>query len=400
MNFYAELISVLKSYDGPLPITAETLSELIRSRNLHFYAVTAQTKELEKELKQLLFNVADLIGKKDLVQSISQNDGDLESLTVSIQELLMFVRDYLVDVEKERDSAKEHLEHAHQKICEIIERLEHVRKIFQSLDTMDLKKAQEEIRTVAKELAFSADLETLRRSVQVHLVSLHKLLNDHYKTQKEKMELLGNRLMHVHKGVLQAGEILREARKQIGIIPDLKETAYKDALTGIGNRRMMEEMLAYHISLSQRTGKPLSICIIDLDNFKQVNDCYGHESGDKCLMELAERISSILRTTDISTRYGGDEFVVILPDTPLESAKIVAERIRHRIEKTKFLLGEQEFRITASIGVGSYEGEDSWKEFFSRVDRMLYRAKSSGRNQSCFVLDTTANFEQQASIAV
>jgi diguanylate cyclase (GGDEF)-like protein len=383
MDFCAEIIAAMKSYRGTAPITPEVLSDLIRERNIHFYAATAQAKELETKLKHLLADVASLMGREDLIRK-ETTDGGLTSLATSIQEVLSAMKECLAEMEREREEAKNHLEQAHDKISQMAGRLEQLCGILKSLqDASDWTPIQTEIRAMAKELAFGSDVETLRRGVQAHLMSIHKALNDQYLNQKKKMELLGNKLMQVHRGVVQAGEILQEAKRQADLVPTLKEAAYRDALTGVGNRRMMEEMLAYHTRLSRRTGKPLSLLIVDLDNFKEINDRYGHDAGDKCLKEVAERLSAALRGTDVLTRYGGDEFVLILPETPLAGARIVAERARKLLEKTRFLYGGSEFRVTASIGVGAHDGESSWQDFFSRVDKGLYRAKAGGKNQFC-----------------
>lgn len=163
----------------------------------------------------------------------------------------------------------------------------------------------------------------------------------------------------------------------------LKKVADLDGLTGINNRRHIFELGQVEWQKTISNEKPLSVLMIDIDFFKKFNDTYGHAIGDKVLIHVAEIISQAVRDTDIVGRYGGEEFAVVLSETPLKLAKIVADRIRKEIEKKKIQTEKfGELSCTVSIGVGVYSGnENSIEELFAKADKMLYNAKESGRNR-------------------
>jgi diguanylate cyclase (GGDEF)-like protein len=122
--------------------------------------------------------------------------------------------------------------------------------------------------------------------------------------------------------------------------------------------------------------------VIDADKFKNINDTYGHAIGDRCLQEIIKRTQPLLRKSDMLVRYGGDEFVVIMPETDTKGAMKVAEKIRQTIEKIEFLYKEDTVRLTVSIGVSCIkEGDKSPMDLFGRADMAVYKAKENGRNQ-------------------
>ncbi len=157
----------------------------------------------------------------------------------------------------------------------------------------------------------------------------------------------------------------------------LAEMSYVDELTGIANHRTLMDHLKSEISEADRTGNPLSIAIFDIDDFKKVNDLKGHVYGDQVLTELAARIKKSIRDTDFAGRYGGEEFMVIFPDTPLTSARKISGRIREAMEARVFL---NDLRITVSGGVSIYGGEDL-NTLIQSADANMYEAKRAGKNR-------------------
>ena len=121
----------------------------------------------------------------------------------------------------------------------------------------------------------------------------------------------------------------------------------------------------------------------DIDFFKKVNDTYGHAAGDEVLREVAARIKTHLRESDIPSRYGGEEFAVLLPYTHIEEAKIVGERLRKAVESKPVELDNQTINVTISMGLAEYNRKESGEELFERADKALYEAKTSGRNRVC-----------------
>jgi diguanylate cyclase (GGDEF)-like protein len=152
-----------------------------------------------------------------------------------------------------------------------------------------------------------------------------------------------------------------------------------DPLTGVGNRRRLEESMAKEISRAERTGGKLCAVMADLDHFKRVNDVHGHESGDKLLVALGALLRQQMRPTDIVTRYGGEEFVLLLPHTDLEHALATAERIRTAL--ACYLIEPLHNPVTASFGVAELATGEQGDALLRRADKALYQAKQSGRNR-------------------
>jgi two-component system cell cycle response regulator len=162
------------------------------------------------------------------------------------------------------------------------------------------------------------------------------------------------------------------------------ELAVTDALTGLNNRRYLDRHLKLLFDRAIARGRTLSICITDIDRFKSVNDTYGHDAGDEVLKEFAARIRSTVRGADLACRFGGEEFVVVMPDTSPETAASVAERLRFVVENQPFVLRQSgaSLNITASLGICStVHGVASAEDLLRQADRALYEAKHGGRNR-------------------
>ena len=162
------------------------------------------------------------------------------------------------------------------------------------------------------------------------------------------------------------------------------ELAITDPLTGLFNRRYMESHVGTLIDRSAARGKSLSLLILDVDYFKSINDSFGHDAGDDVLREFAERLKASIRGIDLACRYGGEEFVVVMPDTDLGIAAMVAERIRRRIAGEPFPIeaGKRTIEVTISVGIAARMGaQDNVALMLKRADEALYRAKRDGRNR-------------------
>jgi two-component system cell cycle response regulator len=162
------------------------------------------------------------------------------------------------------------------------------------------------------------------------------------------------------------------------------EMAITDALTGLHNRRYMESHLATLVEQAQGRGKPLALLIVDIDFFKSINDTHGHDAGDDVLREFAIRLKKSIRGIDLACRYGGEEFVIVMPETDMAVAAVVAERIRRRIATEPFAVasGAAAVPVTISIGLAALAvADDSPAGILKRADQALYRAKRDGRNR-------------------
>ena len=157
--------------------------------------------------------------------------------------------------------------------------------------------------------------------------------------------------------------------------------AYRDPLTGAGNRVALDQTLNREIELTKRHQQDLSILMLDLDHFKLINDLYGHATGDEVLKEVVACIGRCIRQTDMCFRYGGEEFLIMLSNTDGASALRVAERIRMSISDLRFDTDKGALQVTGSIGCASLTFEDDKESLLHRADKALYRAKHAGRNR-------------------
>ena len=163
---------------------------------------------------------------------------------------------------------------------------------------------------------------------------------------------------------------------------ELAGLAEKDPLTGMNNRLSLDAIAERYMQRAARHGMPLSIMLFDLDHFKRVNDEFGHQVGDRVLSEIAHRIGRIIRGEDVAFRFGGEEFLALLPGAPLEQAERVAERLRAAIGEEPVEIGVHSLKLTASFGVVQYlPGRETWDDCVKRVDEALYRAKRGGRDR-------------------
>ena len=201
-------------------------------------------------------------------------------------------------------------------------------------------------------------------------------VNDYLMRPIDKNELLARARSQVRKR--RYTERLRD-NVQMSI-----EMAITDALTGLFNRRYMESHLATLVEQAAGRGKPLAVLVLDIDYFKSINDTHGHDAGDDVLRDFALRIKCSIRGIDLACRCGGEEFVIVMPETDMAVAAMVAERLRRRIaaEPFKIQQGARSVPVTLSIGIAALRGrDDTAAGLLKRADQALYRAKRDGRNR-------------------
>ncbi|MGZ5054272.1 MAG: GGDEF domain-containing protein, partial [Methylobacter sp.] len=225
-------------------------------------------------------------------------------------------------------------------------------------------------------------LEPLKGIITSRLASIAKEIQEH--TQKEAIQR--------QKTQQQLDDLIDKIKSMESESCDLKSKlkiantqALRDTLTGLPNRNAYNERLETELARWKRYGTPLSLIIWDIDHFKTINDRYGHKAGDKVLLLIAKQLSDHSYTTDFISRFGGEEFTMLLPNTDSQSALSRANQLRQVIEKTGFNASGTSVAITISCGITEFIPDDTDEAAFERADQALYQAKQQGRNR-CNVL--------------
>lgn len=161
----------------------------------------------------------------------------------------------------------------------------------------------------------------------------------------------------------------------------LKEASTKDALTGIGNRRMIMDCLKSETARAERLHRPLTLAFADIDHFKAINDTYGHDAGDRVLIEIARVIASRIRDYDVCGRWGGEEFLIVMPEVSVTNGAFIVERIRTTIGELHLCIGSQPVQLSASFGLTEYRQGETVSATINRADAALFSAKRAGRNR-------------------
>ena len=166
----------------------------------------------------------------------------------------------------------------------------------------------------------------------------------------------------------------------IKLFEKIQRQATTDGLTGLANHKTFYEILEKELWRSRRYGGQISLIMVDIDNLKKINDAYGHRAGDKVIREVSRRIRECIRQIDTAARYGGDEFAVILPNTSLSDATVVAERMVDAVANSPTTLKKEQISLSISVGLGQYDADTNPEDITSRSDEALYKAKQAGKN--------------------
>jgi len=245
-------------------------------------------------------------------------------------------------------------------------------------------------------LSFIECLSTTAASTRDYHQKIERYVAEISRT--DDLQALNGILHEVMRDMLLQGEALRsrdqmqqaeqEAQQADGRIKTLEsqlahmsELVREDQLTGSLNRRGLEDVLERELARTDRRGTPLCIALLDLDDFKRINDTHGHAAGDEALIHLVRVVKDTLRTMDVIARFGGEEFLILLPDTPLDSASATITRLQRELTKRIFLYNNQRLLITFSAGVALRAPNETRSALIGRADAALYRAKKAGKNR-------------------
>lgn len=235
-----------------------------------------------------------------------------------------------------------------------------------------------EVWTIQNQVAAATSLDQLKKDVATRLDSIVGAMDSHRHAEQarqvalqQQLDLLGARVREMEESAARVEQRVAEQRRM----------ALIDSLTQLPNRLAYDERMQQEFERWQRYQRPLAVAICDADNFKSINDSYGHLAGDKVLRILAATLRNRLRKTDFVARYGGEEFVVLMPETDGAQALQALEALRQAVAECPFHFREEPVSITLSIGIASFRAGDLPDAVFERADAALYRAKQAGRNR-------------------
>ncbi|MGB9755851.1 MAG: GGDEF domain-containing protein [Desulfurella sp.] len=335
-------------------------------KNLMFS--TKDTKELVyKELAEIIFSTLDIAGDDEKAVSYKK-----ELLAIKKE---IYFNSSLLNTFSIRESIK--------KLIEKKEKIED--EYFNQLQDK-LKQAVKALTYVMN--AFTKDINNYGDIFQNHIDQIDNLVNienidvDNMSKKligialkiKESTVTMNQRIKSLNDSIEKSRQAIEDLQKRL---KEAQENLIIDPLTKVYNRRGLWHFLEHEIEKAGRYRKDLSIIMCDLDKFSEINNTYGHQVGDKVLEAFALTAKSLSRSSDIITRYGGEEFLILVPESNIEQAYQFAEKIRKETEKLKFKYKDKEFHITISLGVAQFRQEDTIETLIERADKALYEAKKT-----------------------
>jgi diguanylate cyclase len=367
-SFSEQLQDVLKTLRDPAAELPDVHTQLVHFSHRLSFAAEEQS-EIKHALLKLLHLIIENISKLTLVDSWL--DGQIDALLAAIRPPLSLR--HLDDVEKRIRDVMHKQAAAKERSLEAQEEMRQMLSAFiEHLSEMNTSSAVFQTRIEAS----AQQIEKVKT-----IEELAPILKEVIGATRAMAEVTSNARDQLNS--LQAKALATEAEiaKLHLELHSASALARHDPLTNTLNRKGLDEALAREIANVRRKGKPLSIALLDIDNFKKLNDRLGHEAGDAALIHLVRIVRESLRPADSLARYGGEEFVILLPDTPLDEAISAMTRLQRELTKNFFLSGNEKILITFSAGVAQLSPEESGVEAINRADQAMYLAKRAGKNR-------------------
>ncbi len=313
-----------------------------------------------------------------------QNANNFDTIKLLQDQLSSLLKQYIYNIDSDREKMGTFVKEIVKRILKIEaginQSFNHTRTSVNSSEELG-SLMDKEISSLKTNMNVSDNIDDLKNQVTQTLSTIEKALEE--KAVKDKSIKI---ISEENRSEFQTGfsKLKKELDQAIKHSKDLETKLNQDPLTKAFNRRAYNKRITNEMARFSRYKTIFSILVIDIDLFKNVNDTYGHAIGDKCLQEITRRATPVFRQNDMFVRYGGEEFVVIIPETDTKGAAILAEKIRQTIEKIEFIYKKDTIKMTVSIGVSEVkEGDKTHETVFERADSALYKAKSEGRNRVC-----------------
>jgi diguanylate cyclase len=234
------------------------------------------------------------------------------------------------------------------------------------------------VSSIEKTITKSTDLTTLKQDVSSNLTEIRKHVEDYKHAEEVKKDISSQSYAKI---IEELSRSQKESEKLQAQLHESKIQLLRDPLTDIANRLAYDERIIVEFNRWKRTNVPLCLALWDLDHFKQINDKYGHGVGDRVLKLFADIIQSRIRKVDLFARIGGEEFVLLMPDTSIENAMNLNNKLRVMLEECNFHYEGQHCKITSSVGVAEFRRGDKAEIVLEKADKALYHSKNTGRNR-------------------
>ncbi len=377
-----------KSVEAPAPRQKGLFSSLFKNSDDHGHGEEVNASllaDIQEKLLRLLDDLctpAELEDQIDDIKNILGKDFHIEHIPRVISGISNLIRDIRDVVNRERKGLEDFLEQLMNRLTlidgAIADSSESNRAIQECHHKLE-EEIEEQTCDIESQAKTATDLGQLKLLVQDRVDAIRSHMET-YRSQEQ--ELIQAAEEKTERLLQRLNELESETEQLRQTVSTHSLQALTDTLTGIPNRYAYEERLKQEYTRWKRYHQPLSLMIVDIDNFKHINDKYGHRAGDKALRIIANQLQKMTRETDLIARYGGDEFVLLLPETDAEGAMRIAQKLLDAIETCAFHFREKKVTITISCGVSEFKKGDSPAEAFERADQALYRSKHKGRNQS------------------
>ncbi len=392
-----EVLDILKqlSRDNKKELNARLIAEKMFTKDTVKRMLTHPAQEKCKDKKDFspLRTIADGVLDKlsellpsfmnesfsDLKDQFDDNS-ILEDSTVWLNASIRIVRKYIDSISNKNKELELFIQQTMQYLSETEQRLTGELSAHQEKFNED-RAFEKDISThmsmIKQDFSSGADINEIRKAVLGKIENINRSIE-----KKSEQDML--RLKETEKTLQEMGRRISDIKKEADELKkraeEIENESFHDKLTGLKNRKAYDEEIVKTLAAVQRYDVPYSLMICDIDHFKKINDTYGHKVGDLTLRKLAALLRERLRTNDFISRYGGEEFAVILSHTSLNDAVKVGENVRSFINNSLFSYKNRKIPVTISIGISSFRKDDDGTTIFERADEALYLAKESGRN--------------------
>ena len=325
--------------------------------------------------------------KKKIIRQVAESDNTQEAWIHNIINISDIINENILILRSDKKDLSDFISRITTQLSDIesyvkqtqLDRKDVVSQSARLRDSLD-----ESVSKIQHEVGAAEQICQLKQDVQVHLETIKNNIEKH-KQEEEKQEAVSK-----DKYLAMLNELEKSRKKTEKLkeqLEDSKTQLLRDTLTGLPNRLAYTERVTIEKNRSQRSKEPLCLAMWDIDHFKNINDTYGHDAGDKVLKLFAKIIVGRVRKTDMFARIGGEEFVLLMPNTPAEVAMVLNNELRESLEKYKFHYNGELCPVTSSVGIAEFEDGLEIDEVYKRADKALYISKNSGRNQCTLYRD-------------